>query len=367
MQHLWQCTHTAPQPRLCVYRWPSPPRAARLRPRGRNCRRERAHKHAPVRALLTLGTLSASLACRCRGAAGEESGSKSGPTTVQAACETVQACITLITAKQLDSLIDFVPDEVLDAAILENKRAGKGPALMTFSDVLSACEANNNVSKAFVLDSYARRNLVFGQPASCTLLSSFLARPDRSLHRYAVTSADGEECVLTFELNLQDTLQSQYRSAPLLTKKWHLRSITGEPASPDPSTAPDPSLPPEAVVLAQLAALQQQDARTAFAFASPANRESTGPVERFATMLRNPMYRPLLGHLTSRCVQRMQPSPDTYVEIVEVTSLNTGVAKGVKVWYLWQLERQPGGEGVEKAGCWLTNGVSPVQATSLDA
>ena len=48
---------------------------------------------------------------------------------------------------------------------------------------------------------------------------------------------------------------------------------------------PEPCWGPEAVVLAQLAALQQGDAEWVFRFASPENQAATGPVERFQGML----------------------------------------------------------------------------------
>ena len=53
---------------------------------------------------------------------------------------------------------------------------------------------------------------------------------------------------------------------------------------------------PEAALARQLQALQGGDVETAFAFASPANRRQTGPLERFAALLESPIYRPLVRH-----------------------------------------------------------------------
>ena len=69
---------------------------------------------------------------------------------------------------------------------------------------------------------------------------------------------------------------------------------------------PAPDLTPRQVVKAQLAAMQRNDQpapdagiRTAFRFASPYNREMTGPVERFIEMVKQPGYDALLNHRQS--------------------------------------------------------------------
>ena len=48
------------------------------------------------------------------------------------------------------------------------------------------------------------------------------------------------------------------------------------------------------------------DFATVFAFASPQNQAATGPVERFASMLRTPAYAPLIGHSAASIVTTMQ-------------------------------------------------------------
>jgi len=77
-----------------------------------------------------------------------------------------------------------------------------------------------------------------------------------------------------------------------------------EPTAERPS--PNPSLSPRQVVKIQLDALKRNDElgqdigiETAFRFASEANREVTGPIERFASMLRNPLYRPMIDHASA--------------------------------------------------------------------
>lgn len=62
---------------------------------------------------------------------------------------------------------------------------------------------------------------------------------------------------------------------------------------------PDPGLDPREVVKIQVANLAdcqvKPDAlQQVYAFASPDNREVTGPIDRFATMLLSPQYKPLV-------------------------------------------------------------------------
>ncbi len=70
---------------------------------------------------------------------------------------------------------------------------------------------------------------------------------------------------------------------------------------------PHPDLTPQQVIAAQLEALRRNDEprpdagiATAFGFASAANRRVTGPVARFAQLLKNPLYRPMLGHSSTQ-------------------------------------------------------------------
>lgn len=65
--------------------------------------------------------------------------------------------------------------------------------------------------------------------------------------------------------------------------------------------APEPELSPQDVVEIQLQAFgnnteQDEGIEIAFRFASPTNRAQTGPLPRFANMLRGPAYRVMLEH-----------------------------------------------------------------------
>jgi hypothetical protein len=125
--------------------------------------------------------------------------------------------------------------------------------------------------------------------------------------------------------------------------------------------APRPALSPEDVVSIQLEALRHNDSprrdagiETAFQFASPANRLATGPLDRFADLVKTSSYRAMIGH---RRVERgpMQVEGDEARQRVVVYS-----ATGARVVYFFYLSRQQGGTF---DGCWMTDGVSRVDDT----
>lgn len=138
-------------------------------------------------------------------------------------------------------------------------------------------------------------------------------------------------------------------------------------------TGPSPNLGPAEVVLAQLAAFRREpyeDAGSggepddsedasgagaageglaqAWEYASPGNRAATGPLPRFARMLRHDAYRGLLGH---RAVQLGPLQQDGRAAQVEVLVL---AADDSTQGYTWVLGQQ---SGPPHDGCWLTDGV----------
>jgi Domain of unknown function (DUF4864) len=120
---------------------------------------------------------------------------------------------------------------------------------------------------------------------------------------------------------------------------------------------PDPALSPAEVIAIQLSALQANDtpgpdagiAQT-FAFAHPDNRRVTGPLPRFAQMIKGPRYELLLNH-RSHEIKEVASTDDEAAFAVVVTSRN-----GEVVGFRWAVARV--GEG-EHAGAWMTIGVSP--------
>ena len=120
---------------------------------------------------------------------------------------------------------------------------------------------------------------------------------------------------------------------------------------------PDPALSPADVVAIQLNALQTNDmpgtdagiAQT-WAFAHPDNKRVTGPLPRFAQMIKGPLYQILLGH-RSHEIREVLATDDQVDFAVTVTS-QTGEVVGCR----WSVAKAAGGEN---AGAWMTISVSP--------
>ena len=118
---------------------------------------------------------------------------------------------------------------------------------------------------------------------------------------------------------------------------------------------PNPTLSAEEVVKIQLDALQNNDImpdnrgiRIAFRFASPANKNATGPLERFIALVKNPLYKSLIGfeHAT---LEDMRFAGNLAQQRVVLH-----MRGGKDAAFVFTLSRQR--EGDEK-GCWMTDGV----------
>lgn len=101
------------------------------------------------------------------------------------------------------------------------------------------------------------------------------------------------------------------------------------------------------VVEAQLEALRADDMATVYAFASPGNKAFTGPLPRFAAMVRGPGYAPLIGHLDVIIGKARESSERVVTYPVTVVS-----SIGVVYVYDFTLQRQVGGP---QDGCWMTS------------
>lgn len=118
---------------------------------------------------------------------------------------------------------------------------------------------------------------------------------------------------------------------------------------------PDPSDDPERVVALQLDALATNDdpvanagIKTAYNFASPANRRSTGPLDQFVAMVTGPRYAPMVDHVEATAGP-VEVDGDRAEQRVTLTG-----PEGRTVTYRFGLSRQVGGEW---DGCWLTDRV----------
>jgi hypothetical protein len=122
--------------------------------------------------------------------------------------------------------------------------------------------------------------------------------------------------------------------------------------------APRPELSPEEVVQYQVAALQQNDdpksdagIERAFRFASPSNKQVTGPLEHFLRIVKSPAYSPLLNSRSSAIVGSELKDDQAKIAVKIVT------ADGRALTYVFILSKQNEGEFHD---CWMTDGVAPL-------
>jgi len=120
---------------------------------------------------------------------------------------------------------------------------------------------------------------------------------------------------------------------------------------------PDPSYGPERVVEIQLSALADNDEpvanagiKTAYNFASPANRRATGPLDRFVRMVEGPRYAPMIDHAQAG-TGPLERNGATASQRVTLTG-----PSGRTVTYEFGVSKHDG-SGAPPAGCWLTDRV----------
>ncbi|PAP78731.1 hypothetical protein BSZ37_09870 [Rubrivirga marina] len=124
----------------------------------------------------------------------------------------------------------------------------------------------------------------------------------------------------------------------------------------DGGPEPSPDLTPAEVVRIQVEALQRNDdpspdagIETAFRFASPANQVATGPLDRFAAMVKGPVYGDMLDFARAD-FGRIAVEDDRAAQRVTLTHDD-----GRRAVYVFILSRQDGGLF---DGCWMTDGVT---------
>jgi len=129
--------------------------------------------------------------------------------------------------------------------------------------------------------------------------------------------------------------------------------LTAADAVIEPST----DYAPEEVVRIVINALKENDAAkgdtgiaTVFRFASPGNRSSTGPLERFTRMIKLG-FGDMLNHVDSR-YDEMDIRDDVAVQAVWLT-----LSDGKQIGYAFQLAKQSTGEYKDM---WMTDSVIPL-------
>ena len=134
-----------------------------------------------------------------------------------------------------------------------------------------------------------------------------------------------------------------------------VQSPPGEEAEPAPPARPRPDLSPADVVRIQVAALGGNDAphidagiETAFRFASPLNKRSTGPLARFRLIARSPTYRPLLNHVRAEYGGLRRRGGEVALPVIVTTPAGRRVGY---TFFLSKQTRRP------FQGCWMTDGV----------
>lgn len=143
----------------------------------------------------------------------------------------------------------------------------------------------------------------------------------------------------------------------MLTALPSLAAISGQAPR---ATLPQPSTQrqPEDVVRIVIEALARNDEpfadagiETTFAFASPANKVNTGPLARFAQMVRNPTYGIMIDHVEHEFSELVRTGNRAY-QMVRIVG-----ASGAEVVYAFRLGLQQDGKF---EGMWMTDAVWPV-------
>jgi hypothetical protein len=121
------------------------------------------------------------------------------------------------------------------------------------------------------------------------------------------------------------------------------------------ASTPKPDYSPQEVVRIQLDALKHNDQpgpdagiAKVFQFASPENQAKTGPLDRFAAMVKGDTYGALVNHQTA-LYAKLQGDDRQVQQLVQITAADGSVA-----WYVFVLRKQ--GDGKFK-DCWMTDGV----------
>ena len=139
--------------------------------------------------------------------------------------------------------------------------------------------------------------------------------------------------------------------------------ITSTAAGRDLSrTAPHPSLSPLDVVQIVMNALQKNDEPSknrgiavTYNFTSPANKNVTGPIDRFVNMVTGPVYGKMVDHLGAVYEKIKLKGNSASIDVI------IKVASGRFVGFRFLLTKQ---RDNEFDGAWMTDSVIPIEVIS---
>lgn len=135
-----------------------------------------------------------------------------------------------------------------------------------------------------------------------------------------------------------------------------LAFTAGGMALADTLKTPNPSMAPIDVVRTQLEALMNNDTpeedfgiKQTWAFAHPKNREATGPYDRFARMIRNPAYAPLIDHVSHTITEQNRATEWVQFKVMMEDK------HGHVLAFAWVVKKS---DEAPFKDCWMTSAVS---------
>ena len=152
------------------------------------------------------------------------------------------------------------------------------------------------------------------------------------------------------------------RGLPVLAAAFFALSVQAAVSwLPEAPVRPKPELhlAPEEVVRIVITALSNNDdpypdagIETTFKFASPQNKVNTGPLDKFARMVKNYPYGAMVDHVESDVSEVVMVGPDAYLLVKLIAG------DGSEVAYAFRLSQQRDGK---YRGMWMTDAVWPVE------
>jgi len=128
-------------------------------------------------------------------------------------------------------------------------------------------------------------------------------------------------------------------------------------------TKPHPSLSPKDVAKIIMNALRKNDqpsknngVKVTFSFASPRNRQNTGPLERFNLMIQSKTYRPMINHRKATFENYVVKGINARIDVILISS------DGMKHGFRFGLTKQIGSK---YNGSWMTDIVIPIRLLTL--